>query len=124
MWVTLGLAFGVFVYHGYEGQWFGLGTAVDVADGLVNDGAIATEKYLTGYVVEKSLSVDNIFVIAMISGLSLAECRGGSLSSGALPGAQDIASASDRPAESRTGIRHLPEKLGFHLFRATSCSTR
>ena len=32
----------------------------------MNDGATATEKYLTGYVVEKSLSVDNIFVIAMI----------------------------------------------------------
>jgi tellurite resistance protein TerC len=29
---------------------------------------MATEKYLTGYVVEKSLSVDNIFVIAMIFG--------------------------------------------------------
>jgi tellurite resistance protein TerC len=28
-WVTLGLAFAVVVYHGYEGQWLGLGTAVD-----------------------------------------------------------------------------------------------
>ncbi len=68
LWITLGLAFTVFVYHGYEGQWFGLGTTVDAADGLVNDGRIAAEKYLTGYVVEKSLSVDNIFVIAMIFG--------------------------------------------------------
>jgi tellurite resistance protein TerC len=33
---------------------------------LLNDGVRAAEKYLTGYVVEKSLSVDNIFVIAMI----------------------------------------------------------
>jgi len=66
VWVTLGLAFGVFVYHGYEGQWLALGTAVDAADGLVNDGWTATEKYLTGYIVEKSLSVDNIFVIAMV----------------------------------------------------------
>ena len=40
----------------------------DAVDGLTNDGATATEKYLTGYVVEKSLSVDNIFVIAMIFG--------------------------------------------------------
>jgi tellurite resistance protein TerC len=32
----------------------------------MNDGWAATEKYLTGYVVEKSLSVDNVFVIAMI----------------------------------------------------------
>ena len=68
LWITLGLAFTVFVYHGYEGQWFGLGTTVDAADGLVNSGRIAAEKYLTGYVVEKSLSVDNIFVIAMIFG--------------------------------------------------------
>ena len=68
LWVTLGLAFTVFVYYGYESQWFGLGTAVDAADGMVNDGRTAAEKYLTGYVVEKSLSVDNIFVIAMIFG--------------------------------------------------------
>jgi len=68
VWVTLGLAFAVFVYHGYEGQWLGLGTTVDAADGLVNDGRTAVEKYLTGYIVEKSLSIDNIFVIAMVFG--------------------------------------------------------
>ncbi len=68
VWVSLGLAFAVFVYFAYEGQWFGLGTQIDAADGLLNDGWTATEKYLTGYVVEKSLSVDNVFVIAMIFG--------------------------------------------------------
>jgi tellurite resistance protein TerC len=68
VWVAMGLAFAVVVYFAYEGQWFGLGTAVDAVDGLINDGSAATEKYLTGYVVEKSLSVDNIFVIAMIFG--------------------------------------------------------
>ena len=66
VWVTLGLAFAVFVYFGYEQQWLGLGLAVDAVDGRVNDGASAAVKYLTGYVVEKSLSVDNVFVIAMI----------------------------------------------------------
>ncbi len=66
VWISLGLAFAVFVYYGYEGQWVGLGVGVDAADGLVNDGATATQKYLTGYIVEKSLSVDNIFVIAMM----------------------------------------------------------
>jgi tellurite resistance protein TerC len=66
MWISMGLSFSVFVYFAYSGQWFGLGTVVDAVDGLTNSGAIATEKYLTGYVVEKSLSVDNIFVIAMI----------------------------------------------------------
>lgn len=66
IWLALGLAFAVFIYFAYEGQWLGLGTAIDAVDGLVNDGASATEKFLTGYVVEKSLSIDNIFVIAMI----------------------------------------------------------
>jgi tellurite resistance protein TerC len=54
------------VYFAYEGKLLGLGLVTDPVDGLLNGGASATEKYLTGYVVEKSLSVDNIFVIAMI----------------------------------------------------------
>ncbi|MRR16794.1 MAG: TerC family protein [Deltaproteobacteria bacterium] len=66
VWIALGSAFAVFVYFAYDGQWFGLGALADPVDGLLNDGATATEKYLTGYVVEKSLSVDNIFVIGMI----------------------------------------------------------
>ena len=35
---------------------------------VYNDGASATVKYVTGYLVEKSLAVDNIFVIAMLFG--------------------------------------------------------
>ena len=66
LWIFLGLCFAGLVYAGYEYRWAGLGSAPDSADGLVNDGATAAVKYLTGYVVEKSLSVDNIFVIAMI----------------------------------------------------------
>ncbi len=66
VWLAMGSIFAVFVYFAYEGRWFGLGTVVDAVDGLLNDGAMAVEKYLTGYVVEKSLSVDNIFVISMI----------------------------------------------------------
>lgn len=68
LWIAMGLAFSVFVYHGYEHQWLELGASVDAVDGSVNDGESATIKYLTGYVVEKSLSVDNIFVIAMVFG--------------------------------------------------------
>jgi len=68
VWATLGLSFSVFVYYGYEHKWLGLGGSIDAADGLINDGRTAMVKYLTGYVVEKSLSVDNIFVIAMIFG--------------------------------------------------------
>jgi len=68
VWIAMALSFAVFVYFAYDGQWFGLGTMVDAVDGLTNGGPTATEKYLTGYAVEKSLSVDNIFVIAMIFG--------------------------------------------------------
>lgn len=68
IWATLGISFSVFVYFGYENNWFGLGTVADAIDGRMNSGSTAVEKYLTGYVVEKSLSVDNIFVIAMIFG--------------------------------------------------------
>ncbi len=28
MWITLGLAFAIFVYHGYEGHWLGLGVGI------------------------------------------------------------------------------------------------
>lgn len=66
LWIGLGLAFSVLVYFAYEGRWFGLGSSPDPVDGLLNGGIMAVEKYLTGYVVEKSLSVDNIFVISMI----------------------------------------------------------
>ena len=66
IWLTLGMSFAVFIYFAYDAHWFGLGTTVDAVDGLRNNGFSATEKYITGYVVEKSLSVDNIFVIAMI----------------------------------------------------------
>jgi tellurite resistance protein TerC len=66
VWIALALLFSVFVYFGYENHWLGLGATVDPVDGVINDGTRATVKYLTGYVVEKSLSVDNIFVIAII----------------------------------------------------------
>lgn len=68
LWIAIGLGFTVFIYQGYERHWLGLGAAVDSVDGAVNDGGSAALKYLTGYVVEKSLSVDNIFVIAMLFG--------------------------------------------------------
>ncbi|MBX3741073.1 MAG: TerC family protein [Akkermansiaceae bacterium] len=68
VWITLGLAFSVAVYFAYENHWFDLGNTRDAVDGVVNNGRLAATKYLTGYVVEKSLSVDNIFVIAMVFG--------------------------------------------------------
>jgi tellurite resistance protein TerC len=75
VWISLALAFSLFVYYGYENHWLGLGNTPDMVDrdaqsplGQRNDGRTAVIKYLTGYVVEKSLSVDNVFVIAMLFG--------------------------------------------------------
>jgi tellurite resistance protein TerC len=81
VWIALGLAFTVFVYFAYEKHWLGLGletpryaTAAEQAAGSSTiilaevQGAEAAEQYLTGYVVEKSLAMDNIFVIAMLFG--------------------------------------------------------
>jgi len=66
VWISVGLSFSVVIYFAYKGHWMELGTAVDLIDGTVNNGTAAAGKYLTGYIVELSLSVDNLFVIAMI----------------------------------------------------------
>lgn len=59
VWVATALAFNVFIYFLYEHRWF------DLPDGGLS-GRKAALQYLTGYVLEKSLSVDNIFVIALV----------------------------------------------------------
>jgi tellurite resistance protein TerC len=60
-WIGLGLLFTVFVYFAYEHHWFGM----DLPH-AEPDGRVAALAYFTGYIVEKSLSVDNLCVIAMI----------------------------------------------------------
>ncbi|HWN67800.1 MAG TPA: TerC family protein [Haliangium sp.] len=74
-WISLGVLFSTFIYYGYENHWLGLGLTVDamsvprtLSDGTIiyNDGSSAVVKYITGFLVEKSLAVDNIFVIAMV----------------------------------------------------------
>ena len=62
LWVSVSLLFSVFVYFAYRDQWFGLG--VEMGHPLPPEKAVL--KYLTGYIVEQSLSIDNIFVIAII----------------------------------------------------------
>jgi len=64
--VALATLFDVFVYVAYQHQWLGLGQHVDRVDGVVNDGRLAAVKFFTGYIIEVSLSADNVFVIAMI----------------------------------------------------------
>ncbi len=79
VWLTMGISFSVFVYFAYSNHWLGLGldtpkynpavttdpTAPTIIRGEVL-GLEAAKQYLTGYVVEKSLSMDNIFVIALL----------------------------------------------------------
>ncbi|MGE3109627.1 MAG: TerC family protein [Phycisphaerales bacterium] len=79
VWVTLGLAFSGLVYGAYEFQWLGLGAATAIYNpaaatdpdaALIITGTVggfeAAKQYLTGYIVEKSLAMDNIFVIALV----------------------------------------------------------
>jgi tellurite resistance protein TerC len=80
IWLTCGLAFSAFVYVAYNNHWLGLGletpkynpayVASDPASQLIISGEVlgaeAAKQYLVGYVVEKSLAMDNIFVIALI----------------------------------------------------------
>lgn len=61
VWVSVAMLFNVGVYYLYE-----LNPAGWDMDTTQLTGAEAAIQFFTGYVVEKSLSVDNIFVIAMI----------------------------------------------------------
>ena len=81
IWLSCGIAFAAFVYKAYDDHWLGLGLDTPrynthelagqvpeqpiIVSGEVT-GAEAAKQYLVGYVVEKSLAMDNIFVIALI----------------------------------------------------------
>lgn len=62
LWVLLALLFNVFLYYAYDNHWLGIG----IDFGNKASAKEAAIQFLTGYLVEKSLSIDNIFVIAMI----------------------------------------------------------
>jgi len=64
--VVLAFAFAGFIYVAYENHWMALGIHVDRMDNTVNDGRLASLKFITGYLIELSLSADNVFVMAMI----------------------------------------------------------
>lgn len=61
-WICLALAFNALVWFLYENNWIGAGLAFpeDIS------GKQAAVEFFAGYVLEKSLSLDNIFVIALI----------------------------------------------------------
>jgi tellurite resistance protein TerC len=58
IWVTVALSFSVVIY------WLFANGMVDNPTGLTPNNAVL--KYITGYLIELSLSVDNVFVIAVI----------------------------------------------------------
>lgn len=61
VWVLVALSFGAAIYGAYEFGWFDLSAVAQASSGYE-----ALTQYVTGYVLEWSLSVDNIFVIAVI----------------------------------------------------------
>lgn len=66
-WIAISLVFNGFVWLAYDNHWFGIGLDPDTGQAVMSGGTAAL-KFFTGYIVEKSLSVDNIFVIALIFG--------------------------------------------------------
>lgn len=69
--VLLALLFNVLVYFIYENHWFGIGIHQSIQpDGQVVEtrvpGSEAAIQFLTGWILEYSLSLDNIFVIAVV----------------------------------------------------------
>jgi tellurite resistance protein TerC len=61
VWIIVALSFSGLVYGVYEHHWLGWRASPDAPRG-----AEAMIQYITGYLLEWSLSVDNIFVIAVI----------------------------------------------------------
>ncbi len=61
-WVVLALFFNVGVYFLYTHHWLGIGREI----GHLTSGREAALQFFVGYVIEKSLSLDNIFVIALV----------------------------------------------------------
>ena len=61
-WIIIALFFNVAIYFMYEYHFLGIGKEI----GHELNGHQAAIQYFTGYLLEKSLSLDNIFVIAMI----------------------------------------------------------
>ncbi len=62
IWIILGLSFNVFIFFAYEHHWLGIGTALNSEP----NGQTAALKFFTAYLLEEALSVDNLFVMALI----------------------------------------------------------
>ncbi len=67
VYFVLAIFFTGFVYFAYQYHWFDLGVGGDPNDtSLPDTGWEAAVQFFGGYLLEQSLSVDNIFVIALI----------------------------------------------------------
>ena len=64
IWIAAAMCFNVLIYFMYEHHLLGIGKHFGKGTDL--NGIQAAGKFFTGYVVEKSLSLDNIFVISLI----------------------------------------------------------
>jgi tellurite resistance protein TerC len=62
VWFVVAMLFNVAIYFGYESHLWGMG----LAEGSEHSGKAAAQSFLAGYLVEQSLSLDNIFVIALV----------------------------------------------------------
>lgn len=61
LWLSVAMGFNALVYFMYEHNWLGVAGAPAPDAGMT-----AALEFLTGYLIEYSLSLDNIFVIAMV----------------------------------------------------------
>ena len=64
--VFLGLSFGVAVFFIYQHDLWGIASQASTVGHPVLNGTQAATQYITAYIVEESLSVDNLFVIAIV----------------------------------------------------------
>lgn len=58
VWVTLALLFSGVIYLAFDNEWIANPTQLSPNEAVL--------KYLTGYLIELSLSIDNVFIIALI----------------------------------------------------------
>jgi tellurite resistance protein TerC len=67
-WIAVSIAFGGLLFLLYDTQWAGLGTEFAPLHGAVQPlgGEDAFRRFLTAYILEAALNLDNLFVISLI----------------------------------------------------------
>lgn len=61
-WIFLAMIFNGFIFFAYQYEWLGLGYHA----GVRVEGSEAALEFLTAYLLEESLSIDNLFVMAVV----------------------------------------------------------